>query len=78
MRRAWAGDSKYVVHFKSLPSASAEARKQASELIKQILTEDDYKKLTEETANPRWPQYFGYLHTLLLTPESMFSSLGVK
>jgi hypothetical protein len=78
IRKAWAGDSKYVVHFKSLPSASAEARKQASELIKQSLSEDDFRKLTGETANPRWPQYFGYLQALLLTPESMFSNLGVK
>lgn len=78
MRRAWAGDLKYVLHFKSMPTSSIEARKQASNLIKQILSEKDYKNLAEETANPRWPQYFGYLQALPTISETMFSQLNQK
>jgi hypothetical protein len=78
MRKAWAGDPKYVVHFKSIPSASTEARRQASDLVKQSLSAEDYQALISETSNPRWPQYFGYLQALLFTPESMFTNLGVK
>lgn len=78
IRRAWSGDSKYVEHLKSLLSATVDGRKQASELIKNVFAKKDYEKLIGEASNSRWPQYYGYLFNLLITPESLFENLDKK
>ena len=49
IRRAWAGDSKYVAPLKSLLHDSPEARKLASDSFKPNLSEDDYKMLIAKT-----------------------------
>lgn len=76
MKRAWAGDPKYVVHFRSLPTLPVESRKAVAELVKENLALEDFKDLMANVSSPRWPQYFGYLQALQFPPHSVFSNLG--
>ena len=77
VRKAWAGDPKYVSQLKAVATAPIEVRKQFNEEFKKHFP-NDYPSLKVEVANSRWPQYVGYLFATVGTPEQMFENLGVK